>query len=144
MDRTKSGIPQSQIADDYSIRYFENTLNSMGIQGIKRKYWLKIYYKNPKKAGRMFFEKLDREFKNEKSWELAKYLLIKKYPHWGPEPKIEPRPIFDGRRSCEATPKIEPEPITYNLEYFLKINGGRWGCAMADIDEYERDNGVVI
>ena len=32
----------------------------------------------------------------------------------------------------------------YNLEYFLRINGGRWGCAMEDIDEYERENGVVI
>jgi len=125
--------------DDYSIRYFENTLNSMGIQGIKRKYWLKIYYKNPKKAGKMFFEKLDREFKDQKSWELAKYLLIKKYPHWGPEPDPEPEP------------EPEPEPIfcknvapQYNLEYFLRINGGRWGDASYDIDEFERSNGVVI
>ena len=120
--------------DDYSIQYFENTLNSMGIQGIKRKYWLKIYYKNPKKAGRLFFEKLDREFENEKSWAVAKYLLLKKYPHWGPEPKIEPK----------IEPDPEPEPITYNLEYFLRINGGRWGDCMADIDEYERVNGVII
>ena len=118
--------------DDYSIQYFENTLNSMGIQGIKRKYWLKIYHKNPKKAGRLFFEKLDREFKDQKSWELAKYFLLKKYPHWGPEPKIEPKI------------EPEPEPITYNLEYFLRINGGRWGCAMVDIDDYEREYGVVI
>lgn len=150
MDRTKFG---SAIEDcgDYSLHYFENTLNSMGIQGIKRKYWLKIYHKDPKKAGRMFFEKLDREFENERSWAVAKHLLLKKYPHWGPTPleerapviadygpEPEPRPIFDGRRSCEAT------PITYNLEYFLQINGGRWGDCMADIDEYERVNGVII
>tara|TARA_B100001094_G_scaffold315423_1_gene355393 strand:+ start:196 stop:558 length:363 start_codon:yes stop_codon:yes gene_type:complete len=119
---------------DLDLQSFVHTLNSMGIQGIKRKFWLKIYNKDPKKAAEMFYDKLDRQYEGQRQWEIAKYLLLKKYPHFAgepdPEPKIEPEPV--------------PEPITYNLEYFLRINGGRWGCASIDIDEYERENGVVI
>ena len=125
---------------DLDLQAFVHTLNSMGIQGIKRKFWLKIFHKNPDKAAGMFYDKLDRQYEGQRQWEIAKYLLLKKFPQWGkpdPEPKIEPI--------------VEPEPIfcknvapQYNLEYFLKINGGRWGCAMEDIDEYERENGVVI
>ena len=118
---------------DLDLQAFVHTLNSMGIQGIKRKFWLKIFHKNPDKAAGMFYDKLDRQYEGQRQWEIAKYLLLKKFPQWGkpePEPEPEPEPV--------------PEPITYNLEYFLKINGGRWGCAMEDIDEYERENGVVI
>ena len=123
---------------DLDLEAFVQTLNSMGIQGIKRKYWLKIFYKNPDKAAGMFFEKLNREYQGQRQWEIAKYLLLKKYPQWGkPEPKPEitpePKPIF-----CK---NVAPQ---YNLEYFLRINGGRWGDAMEDIDEYERETGAII
>lgn len=155
---------------DLDLEAFVQTLNSMGIQGIKRKYWLKIFYKNPDKAAGMFFEKLNREYQGQRQWEIAKYLLLKKYPQWG-KPEPEPRSTEGGRRSCVATPEPEPEPkpeITpepifcknverssvphhrcelapqYNLEYFLRINGGRWGDASYDMDEYERSNGVII
>ena len=106
---------------DLDLESFVHTLNSMGIEGIKRKYWLKIFYKNPEKAAGMFFEKLDREYQHDRNWAIAKYLLLKKYPHWAkPEPEPEPEPV----------------PITYNLEYFLQINGGRWGDAMYDVEEH--------
>jgi len=107
--------------------YFVNTLNSMGIEGIKRRYWLKIFNKNPDKAGGMFFEKLDREFQGNKSWAIAKFLLLKKYPHWAkPEPQPQP----------------QPKPIIKNLAYYLQINGGRWGDAMFDVDEHNKIYGV--
>jgi len=111
-------------------QYFVNTLDNLGIRGIRKRYWLKMYRENQQNTSQLFFNKLERDYAGETRWIIAKTLLLKKYPHFSmPEPESEPTPIF--------------EPV-FNLEYFLKINGGRWGCAMVDIDEYERDYGVII
>ena len=99
--------------------------------GVKKKYWLKIYNQSPQKAAKMFYQKLDRERENDRSWAIAKLLLLAKHPHLCPEPP----------------PTFEPEPGSQpvmDLEYFLRINGGRWGCAMEDICEYEREHGVIL
>ena len=133
--------------------YFINTLDSMKIHGVKRRYWLKILHTQPDKVASLFFQKLDREYQNQRHWEIAKILLLKNHPHLAPEPEREPE--------CEPEPEEFPsgelfvprsaEVIfcknvapQYNLEYFLRINGGRWGCAMEDIDEYERQHGIII
>jgi len=105
-------------------QYFVNTLDNLGITGIRKRYWLKMYRENQQNTSQLFFNKLERDYAGETRWEIAKTLLLKKYPHF-------------------SIPEPEPEPV-FNLEYFLKINGGRWGCAMTDIDEYEREHGVII
>ena len=109
---------------------FINTLNNMQIQGVKRRYWMRVLNDKPDKVASLFYEKLDRMYSQEKNWKIAKVLLLKAYPYLANEP--EPKPI------------VELVPITYNLEYFLKVNGGRWGDTMEDVDEYERENGVFV
>ncbi|MDB4337252.1 hypothetical protein N9991_00725 [bacterium] len=121
-------------------QYFVNTLDNLGIGGIRKRYWLKMYRENQQNTSQLFFNKLERDYAGETRWIIAKTLLLKKYPHFSmpepePEPEPEPTPIFEK--------EVGLEPV-FNLEYFLNINGGRWGCAMVDIDEYERDYGVII
>jgi hypothetical protein len=118
--------------------YFVNTLDTMGIHGVKRRYWLRLLNTRPDKVASLFFEKLDREYANQRHWEIAKVLLLKNHPHLAGDPEPTPEP------EQESPPFFEPEIIEYNLEYFLRINGGRWGCAMVDIDEYEHVHGVIL
>ena len=110
------------VLDDSKILEFQgfvNTLDRMHIHGVKRRYWLKIYNNDPHKAAKLFYMKLDREFSNERTWGIAKAMLLRKYPHFAEDPEPEP----------------EPEPIK-DLSYFLRINGGRWGDCMFDVEEH--------
>lgn len=105
-------------------QYFLNTLDNLGIKGIRKRFWLKMYRENQAHATQMFYNKLERDYEGERRWVIAKKLLLKKHPHF-------------------SISEPEPEPV-FNLEYFLKLNDGRWGCAMEDIWEYERENGVIL
>ena len=134
--------------------YFVNTLDTMGIHGVKRRYWLKMLHTRPDKVASLFFEKLDREYANQRHWEIAKVLLLKNHPHLGGNPEPTPEPEQDSSSFFEPeefpsgelfVPRsAEVEIIVFNVEYFLKINGGRWGDAIFDIDEYERENGIIL
>ena len=116
--------------------YFVNTLDTMRIHGVRRRYWIKMLDTRPDKVASLFFEKLDREYANQRHWEIAKVLLLKNHPHLAGDPAPTPEQ--------ESPPFFEPEIIEYNLEYFLRINGGRWGDTMEDVCEYERENGIII
>ena len=112
--------------------YFVNTLDTMRIHGVRRRYWIKMLHTQPDKVASLFFQKLDREYENQQHWEIAKVLLLKNHPHLAGDPEPVPEPI------------PEPEIIVYDLDYFLKINGGRWGDSAFDIDEYERIHGAIL
>ena len=134
--------------------YFVNTLDTMRIHGVRRRYWIKMLDTRPDKVASLFFEKLDREYANQRHWEIAKVLLLKNHPHLAgdpeptPEPEQESPPFFEPEEFPSGelfVPRsAEVEIIEYNLEYFLRINGGSWGCAMVDIDEYEREYGAIL
>ena len=125
--------------------FFINTLDTTRIHGVKRRYWIKMLYTQPDKVATLFFQKLDREYANQRHWEIAKILLLKNHPHLAGDPEPEERnsvPSVPHQR-CEL-PEPEPVVIVYNLDYFLSINGGRWGDAMVDIDEYEQEYGLIL
>lgn len=129
------------VLDDSKILEFQgfvNTLDRMNIQGVKRRYWLKIYNKDPDKAAKLFYVKLDREFSNDRTWKIARAMLLTKYPHFADDP--------DPEADVQGTPSLveDVRAPEYNLEYFLQLNGGSWGCAMYDIDIYEQENGVIV
>lgn len=105
------------------IRFFNHTLDEINITGTRKRLWLKQFKSDPQKTTQQFYNKLERMYSGWKVWEIAKVLLIRKYPNLAAVP--EP-----------PAPKISVSTEKFDLDYFLKINNGKWGDAHYDLDEY--------
>lgn len=105
------------------IRYFDHTLSEMNITGMRKRFWLKQFKSDPQKTTQQFYDKLERMYSGWRAWEIAKILLINKYPNLAAVPE-------------HPVPKISVTTEKLDLDYFLEVNNGKWGDAHFDYDQY--------
>ena len=128
------------------IRFFNHTLDEMNITGTRKRLWLKQFKSDPQKTTQQFYNKLERMYSGWKVWEIAKVLLIRKYPNLAAVPEERNSVLKERcsaipsvphqRNELPPVPKISVTTEKFDLDYFLKINNGKWGDAHYDYDEY--------
>ena len=104
---------------DLCPKEFERSLDQGGISGTAKRLWLKLFKRNPTKAAKDYFKKIDREYSGLGVWETAKKLLL------------------------EKRADIFAEPVIYNWDYCVKINNGRWGDCCYDWNNWV-DEGIAV
>ena len=111
----------------------------MNVQGQKRRMWLNSFKKNPEKTGEMYYDKLEREYRDTEVWEIAKNIIHEKRPELN-------KGFPDGfqRKSMVTETPIVPKPEIIDFDYFLRRNKGSWGCCIYDIHEYEAEHGIIL
>ena len=128
---------------EYDIFYFIRCLNIMNVQGQKRRMWLNSFKKNPEKTGEMYYDKLEREYRDTEVWEIAKNIIHEKRPELN---KGFPDG-FQRKSMVTETPIVpvpEPQPEIIDFEYFFRLNKGSWGDICFDCDEYEAKHGIIL